>query len=132
MTRWVAVCVVVGLGPALAAAQAPFVALPGGGQVPCDHPLARQAGLACPGGTTTRPTAGPLTAPFQVGHFYQRTDGSCTLYGLALARTWRHNRIAIVMERVGGMGCPAEAYYYDPTRPPDGWVEVVVEWPPAW
>lgn len=106
-----------------------FVNLPNGALVPCDHPLAIAAGLGCQP-PASAVVAQPASIGLQAGHFYTNETNTCTFYVLAIARTYTHNAIAAVLERISGYPwCPEPVYYYDPTIVPVGWTEVVLVWP---
>lgn len=99
-----------------------------GALVPCDHPIAVAAGLGCQPAPSAV-VAQPATVGFLAGHFYVNQDNTCTFYVLSIARTYKHNAIAAVLERIAGPACPEPVYYYDPTVVPRGWSEVTLVWP---
>ncbi len=113
------------LGASLAQAGTVWVNV-GGALVPCDHPIAIAAGLGCQPASVA---AKPLTAPMQPGRCYVNADNSCTFCAVAIGRTYAQNALAVILERVAGVACPAPFYAYDPTVVPAGWSEVTLVWP---
>lgn len=119
------------LGPVTTTAQAPF---PGavqvnGGWVPCTHPTAIAAGVGC---VVTPPVVGRIVAtPMEVGRYYRNGAGTCEVKVLAVAVTYQHRRPMLVAEAILRTGCPEVAYYFDPSRPPDGqWQDITETIPP--
>ncbi len=119
------------LGPAKVAAQAPFpgAVLVHGGWVPCTHQTAIVAGLGCVG--TPAATGRLVTSPMEVGRYYRNASGTCEVKVLAVAVTYQHRRPMLVAETILRGGCPEVAYYFDPSRPPDGqWTDITETIPP--
>lgn len=110
----------------------PGAVLVGGGWVPCTHQAAISAGLGCVPGRTIQ----ALTGPMEVGRFYRNLADNCEIKVLAVAVTFFHRRPMLVAETTGSRvydTCAEVAYFFDPTRPPDGnWIDVTDTIPPEW